>query len=84
MSTQLLNATDVKAVAAGLHCIHILCKVYRFKAGEIRAELDHIVALTFPRLLEIGSSLASESSLEAAEMLRTVVKTYKKAIVVGF
>ena len=35
---------------------------------------------TFPQLLTIGNSLVDETSIEAGEMLRTVLKAYKHAI----
>ena len=59
-----------------------ICRIYRFKAGENRADFDKIVALSFPGLLNIGNRLVSETSLEAGEMLRTVLKVYKHAIYV--
>jgi len=57
--------------------------VYRFKAGENRVEFDKIVAVTFPQLLNIGTRIVNETSLEAGEMLRTVLKAYKHAIYVS-
>ncbi|KAJ5320159.1 hypothetical protein N7508_000442 [Penicillium antarcticum] len=51
-----------------------------FKAGEKREEFDKIVEHSFPQLLSIGSKLVDEESLEAAEMLRIVVKAFKHAI----
>jgi hypothetical protein len=59
-----------------------ICRVYRFKAGEKREEFDKIVEHSFPQLLNIGLKLVDEESLEAAEMLRIVVKSYKHAIYV--
>ena len=57
--------------------------MYRFKAGEKREGFDKIVEHSFPQLLNIGVKLVDEESLEAAEMLRIVVKSYKHAIYVG-
>jgi len=51
--------------------------------GDTRNDFDQIVAQTFPQLLSIGNSLANETSLEAGEMLRTVLKAYKHAIYVS-
>ena len=48
--------------------------------GDSRAEFDQIVASTFSQLLTIGNSLVNEESIEAGEMLRTVLKAYKHAI----
>ena len=48
--------------------------------GETREDFDKIVEMTFPQLLAIANSLVNETSLEAGEMLRTVLKAYKHAI----
>ena len=68
---------------AGVQCLVAICKIYRFKSGEERADFDKIVALSFPQLLNIGNSLVTETSLEAGEILRAVLKVYKHAIYVG-
>lgn len=83
ITLQLLGTNDANSVYAGLQCLLAICRVYRFKAGEKREEFDKIVEHTFPQLLNIGSKLVDEESLEAAEMLRIVVKSYKHAIYVG-
>lgn len=80
ITVQLLNAQDAASVFAGIQCLMAICKIYRFKSMETRAEFDNIVAHTFPQLLNIGNSLVNETSLEAGEMLRTVLKVYKNAI----
>ncbi|KAJ5542273.1 hypothetical protein N7535_004694 [Penicillium sp. DV-2018c] len=80
LTLQLLNTNDASTVYAGLQCLLAICRVYRFKAGEKRDEFDKIVEHSFPQLLSIGSKLVDEESLEAAEMLRIVVKAYKHAI----
>ncbi|KAH8690809.1 armadillo-type protein [Talaromyces proteolyticus] len=80
ITLQLLNANDANSVFAGLQCLLAICKVYRFKNNENRADFDKIVEHCFPQLLNIGSKLVNEESLEAAEMLHTVVKAYKHAI----
>jgi hypothetical protein len=82
ITVQLLNAGDIASVFAGVQCLLAICKIYRFKSGENRADFDKIVALSFPQLLNIGNSLANETSLEAGEILRTVLKVYKHAIYV--
>ncbi|KAJ5787718.1 Armadillo-like helical [Penicillium paradoxum] len=80
LTLQLLGTNDASTVYAGLQCLLAICRVYRFKAGEKREEFDKIVEHSFPQLLSIGSKLVDEESLEAAEMLRLVVKAFKHAI----
>jgi len=80
ITIQLLNAGNIESVFAGVQCLLAICKIYRFKSGENRADFDKIVAMSFPQLLNIGNSLAGETSLEAGEILRTVLKVYKHAI----
>lgn len=83
ITLQLLNTQDVNSIFAGLQCLLAICRVYRFKAGENRTDFDKIVAAAFPRLLEIGTGLVAESSNDAGEMLRIVMKAYKHAIYVS-
>ncbi|KAJ5938622.1 hypothetical protein N7466_001756 [Penicillium verhagenii] len=80
LNLQLLATNDANTVYAGLQCLLAVCRVYRFKAGEKREEFDKIVEHSFPQLLSIGQRLVDEESLEAAEMLRIIVKAYKHAI----
>ncbi|KAJ6103715.1 hypothetical protein N7486_003937 [Penicillium sp. IBT 16267x] len=80
LNLQLLATNDANTVYAGLQCLLAICRVYRFKAGEKREEFDKIVEHSFPQLLSIGQRLVDEESLEAAEMLRIIVKAYKHAI----
>ncbi|KAL4871949.1 hypothetical protein BDV12DRAFT_183499 [Aspergillus spectabilis] len=80
ITMQLLGTNDAGSVFAGLQCLLAICRVYRFKAGEKRDEFDKIIEHSFPQLLSIGSKLVDEESLEAAEMLRIVVKSYKHAV----
>jgi hypothetical protein len=84
LTMQLLATNDANSVFAGLQCMLAICRVYRFKAGEKRTDFDKIVEHSFPHLLNIGNKLVEEESLEAAEMLRTVVKSYKHSIHVSF
>ena len=79
---QLLNTHDANSVFAGLQCMMAICKTYRFKAGETKEDFNSIVQLSFDTLLLIGQRLVGETSIEAGEMLRLVVKTYKHAIYV--
>ncbi|KAF1348790.1 armadillo-type protein [Delphinella strobiligena] len=80
ITVSLLNTQDAGSVFAGLQCLLAICRVYRFKMGETRGDFDKIVDMTFPQLLSIGNNLVNETSLEAGEMLRTVLKAYKHAI----
>lgn len=83
VTLQLLNTNDAASLLAGLQCLLAICRTYRFKAGETRADLDKIVTVAFPPLLNLGNKLVEETSDEAGEMLRLVVKCYKHAIYVG-
>ena len=83
ITMQLLNAGDIASVFAGVQCLLAICKIYRFKSGENRVDFDKIIALSFPQLLNLGNQLANETSLEAGEILRTVLKVYKHAIYVS-
>lgn len=84
ITIQLLNAGDATSVFAGVQCLLAICKIYRFKSGENRGDFNKIVAMSFPQLLHIGNGLVSESSLEAGEILRAVLKVYKHAIYVRY
>lgn len=79
ITVQLLNTNDPTSVMAGLQCLLAICRVFRFKSGENRADFDKIVEATFPRLLVIGQGLVNEKSEEAGEMLHIVLKAYKHA-----
>lgn len=83
ITVQLLNTNDASSVFAGLNCMLAICRVYRFKGGENRTEFNQIVQASFPQLLAIGTRLVEETSLEAWEMLRILLKAYKQAIYVG-
>jgi hypothetical protein len=83
ITLQLINTNDANSVFAGLQCLLSVCRTYRFKAGEERADLDKIVTVSFPSLLNIGSRLVDENSLEAGEMLRMLIKCYKHTIYVS-
>lgn len=83
ITAQLLNTNDASSVFAGLQCMLAICRVYRFKAGDSREDFNHIVRVSFPQLLSIGTRLVDETSLEAGEMLRVIMKAYKHAIYVS-
>lgn len=82
ITMQLLNTNDAHSVFAGLQCVLAICRTYRFKAGEKREDFNKIVQLAFSQVLNIGTRLVDETSLEAGEMLRIVIKSYKHAIYV--
>lgn len=79
ITLQLLGGGDANSVYAGLQCLLAICRVYRFKSGDKRDEFDRIVEHSFGQVLNIGTRLVDEESLEAGEMLRIVVKSFKHA-----
>lgn len=83
ITVQLLNTNEAASIFAGLQCLLAICRVFRFKSGENRADFDKIVEATFPRLLVIGQGLVNEMSEDAGEMLHVVLKAYKHATFVG-
>lgn len=83
ITVQLLNTNNASSVFAGLNCMLAICRLYRFKGGENRGDFNQIVQASFPQLLNIGTKLVNETSLEAWEMLRILLKAYKHAIYVG-
>lgn len=83
ITLQLISTNDANSVFAGLQCLLSVCRTYRFKSGDERADLDKIVNVSFPSLLNIGSRLVDEDSLEAGEMLRMLIKCYKHTIYVS-
>lgn len=80
ITMRLLNTQDANSVYAGLQCLLAVCRTYRYRAGEERANLDKVVVVSFPTVLGIGNKLVNDTSIEAGEMLRLVVKCYKHAI----
>jgi hypothetical protein len=82
LTMQLLGTQDANSVFAGLQCVLSICRTYRFKAGENRDDFNKIVEHAFDQVLGIGTRLVDETSLEAGEMLRLVIKSYKHAIYV--
>ncbi|KAL7276738.1 Nonsense-mediated mRNA decay protein 5 [Rhizina undulata] len=81
ITLQLLNSNDIQSVFAGVQCLLSLCRVYRFKqAGDKRDELDRVTQATFPTILAIGNRLVDETSTDAGEMLKMIIKTYKHAV----
>ena len=84
ITVRLLNTNDASSVFAGVNCMLAICRVYRFKGGENREDFNQIVQVSFPQLLSIGTRLVNETSPEAWEMLRILLKAYKHAIYVGW
>lgn len=84
ITMQLLNTNDAPSIFAGLQCLLAICRVFRYKSGDSRADFEKIVEATFPRLLVIGAGLVNEMSEEAGEMLHLTLKAYKHATFVSF
>ncbi|KAI9890158.1 MAG: hypothetical protein M1814_004439 [Vezdaea aestivalis] len=80
MTVQLLSTNEATSVFAGLLCLLALCRVYRYKSGDNRSDFDKIVMVTFGPVLAIGNGLLEETSNDAGEMLKLVMKSYKHAI----
>jgi hypothetical protein len=83
ITVQLLNTNEAASIFAGLQCLLAICRVFRYKSGETKADFDKIVIATFPRLLVIGTGLVNETSDDAGEMLHLTLKTYKHATFVS-
>ena len=82
ITLKLLHANDINSVFAGLQCLLALCRVYRYKSGDKREDLDTVTQATFPLILGIGNRLVQETSTEAGEMLKLILKIYKHAVYV--
>ncbi|KAI1407806.1 ARM repeat-containing protein [Hypoxylon sp. FL1857] len=81
VTLQLLHANDASSVLAGLQCLLVTCRAYRFKGPQdsSRAEFDKIVEASFPRLQQVCNELVNQESDEAGEMLHIALKAYKHA-----
>jgi importin-7 len=82
ITLRLLSTQDSNSVFTGLQCMLSICRTYRFKASDGRDEFGSIIQVSFDHLLNIGNRLVEETSLEAGEMLRMVMKCFKHAIYV--
>ncbi|CAZ80144.1 unnamed protein product [Tuber melanosporum] len=81
ITLQLLGSGDIASVFAGVQCLLSLCRVYRFKqANDKREELDRVTQATFPTLLSLGNRLVEETSSDAGDMLKMIIKTYKHVV----
>ena len=74
---QLLSTEDANSLFAGLQSVLAICRTYRFKSGENREDFNKIVELCFAQVLNIGTRLVEETSIEAGELLRVVMKSFK-------
>ncbi|CAJ2503522.1 Uu.00g109160.m01.CDS01 [Anthostomella pinea] len=81
VTLQLLHSNDAPSVLAGLQCLLVTCRAYRFKGAQDggRVEFDKIVEASFPRLLQVCNELVNQESDEAGEMLHIALKAYKHA-----
>ncbi|KAI1361218.1 importin-beta domain-containing protein [Xylaria arbuscula] len=81
VTLQLLHANDPHSVLAGLQCLLVTCRAYRFKGNQDvgRGEFDKIVEASFPRLQQVCNELVNQESDEAGEMLHIALKAYKHA-----
>lgn len=85
VTLQLLHSNDAPSVLAGLQCLLVTCRAYRFKGSQdtSRAEFDKIIEHSFPRLQQVCNELVNQESDEAGEMLHIALKAYKHATWVG-
>ncbi|KAK7754581.1 Nonsense-mediated mRNA decay protein 5 [Diatrype stigma] len=81
VTLRLLHANDPTSVLAGLQCLLVTCRAFRFKGAQDsgRVEFDKVVEASFPRLLQICNELVNQESDEAGEMLHIALKAYKHA-----
>ncbi|GAW15394.1 hypothetical protein ANO14919_048030 [Xylariales sp. No.14919] len=81
VTLQLLHANDPPSVLAGLQCLLVTCRAYRFKGNQDtgRADFDKIIEASFPRLQQVCNELVNQESDEAGEMLHIALKAYKHA-----
>lgn len=81
VTLQLLHADNAPAVLAGLQCLLVTCRAYRFKGNQdpSKNEFEKIVEASFPRLLQVCNELVGQDSEEAGEMLHIALKAYKHA-----
>lgn len=85
ITLQLLGSNDIGSIFAGVQCLLSLCRVYRFKqANDKREELDRVTQATFPTLLALGNRLVEETSTDAGDMLKMIIKTYKHVVYVSY
>jgi len=84
ITLQLLNSGDIQSVFAGVQCLLSLTRVYRFKRETSKQdEMERVAQATFPIILAIGTRLVDETSTDAGDMLKMIIKTYKHATYVS-
>ncbi|CAG8526480.1 11131_t:CDS:10 [Ambispora gerdemannii] len=76
----LVASNDPRVVYIGLLSLLQVVKVFQWKTNELRGPLIGIIQTTFPAILQIAQNLVNEDSVDAAEMLRVVFKTYNSVI----
>jgi len=53
---------------------------YRWKSEEFRGPLREIIQTAFPVILQVALRIQNEDSLDAAELMRIILKTYSSAV----
>lgn len=74
---RMLSSNDMRVVHGGLSGLLKLC--WRFRWSSI-SDFDKVIALTFPRVLQIGEAIISSEETQAGAMLYDITKIYKYAI----
>ncbi|CAB4434389.1 unnamed protein product [Rhizophagus irregularis] len=74
-----LGTNDAKMAYVGLLALLQVIRVYQWRI-EDKSPLVEIVQSSFPITLQMAQSLCNENSLDAAEMLRIIMKAYSIAI----
>lgn len=76
----LSNSGDVRSIYVGILGFNELCRSFRWKKNEVRAQkLDPIIVQYFPSLLQLAKSIlaAPSDNYESAEIVKLVLKCYK-------
>jgi hypothetical protein len=77
---QLLETIQQKGLPLRVHnallALRKVCKRYEYKAREQRGPLNEIVAQSFPLLLPLAQELVHDSHIEAAMMLKQILKIF--------
>jgi hypothetical protein len=68
--------TKALAVHNSLVALRKVCKRYEYKSKDQRGPLNEIVIQSFPLLLPLAQRLSTENSLEAAMMLKQILKIF--------
>lgn len=74
------NAQTTRTAGLQVHnallALRKVCKRYEYKSKNERGPLNDIVTISFPMLLPLGQSLVQQHSLEAAMMLKQILKIF--------